>query len=73
MRGALAVWKAGPGGVYRLALENFLLHVRNLLNSFYEPRPIGETGSDVVLARDFFIPPATWEGVRPLSVPPDCS
>ncbi len=71
MREALGVWKRSQRDVvFRLALENFLLHARNLLNTFYEPRPLGEMGSDDLLARDFFIPPATWERVRPPSVPP---
>jgi len=70
MREALDVWKVHRGDVlFRLALENLLLHARNLLNVFHEPRPLGEMGSDDVLARDFFVPPATWERLRPAALP----
>jgi len=74
MLDAFEIWKRSAGsGIYRFALESFLLHARNLLNTFYEPRPLAQMGDDDLLARDFFIPPANWERVRPASVPPTLS
>jgi hypothetical protein len=70
MRESYAIWSGTPrGAIYRLSLESFLLHSRNLLNTFYEARQLHQVSEDDVLARDFFIPPATWEKVRP-ELPP---
>jgi hypothetical protein len=69
MREALVFWKSGPPALHRLALEDFLLHARNLLNMFYEARVLHEVSDDDVLARDFYVPPASWERIRP-GLPP---
>ena len=71
MRESFRIWsQSPPDPLFRLSLESFLVHARNLLNAFYEARTLDQVSDDDVLARDFYIPPATWDALRPSPAPP---
>lgn len=64
MLGALATFRGNAVSVHvlkNLAIEGFLLHLRNLRDLFYRSR----LKSDDVRASDFFSDPGKWESIRP--------
>lgn len=58
---SIALVVAGRREIRNAALESFLLHVRILIEFFYNDNP----HKDDIVASHFFSPPGKWKAIRP--------